>query len=329
VAIGSGLAGSFGWSKESTYGTRVAPAKFIRHRTATFNREQTRVQGIGVQSGALGPRGDHYVETNTWATAQVDFDVATLNMLQLWENLMGTSTGPTLINGSSYSATFTLADNVGKMLTMQSNVPLRGGTNKAKEITGAKATAATFSVAVGELLQCSMEFDGRKYDTAQTLASPSYVSGVPFHFGQANLKLGTFSSETAVTGVRSFSATVSRPMDTEAFIFNNSGLKQEPVLNDLAEITGTITADYLATADFEDRFTGLTLPSLVFECVSTVAISGANYPTFRLTIPGVSIDGPAQNVDGYEVPMNDWNFQWRYDGTNLPSIYVVTSESSL
>jgi hypothetical protein len=161
------------------------------------------------------------------------------------------------------------------------------------------------------------------------LAAASYVSGVPFHFGQANLKLGTFGAEAAVTGVRSFSATINRPMDDSAFTFNASGLKQQPVLNGPTEITGTIEADYLSTSDFEDRYTGLTLPSLVFECVSTVAISGANYPTFRLTIPGVAIEGPAQNVDGYDVPRNQWNFTWKYDGTNLPTIYVVTSESSL
>src|SRR5574337_137992 len=131
MAVGSGISGSFGWSKETVFGTRVAPAKFIRHNQADFQREQNRINGTGIQAGALGLRGDHYVETHQWASAQVDFDVTTLNMLQLWENLMGSSS-ISLISGSAYGATFTLGDNYGKSLTMQANVPLRAvGTSKA------------------------------------------------------------------------------------------------------------------------------------------------------------------------------------------------------
>ena len=62
MSIGSGLSGSFGWSKQTTdYATRVAPAKFIRHRGCDFQPVFNRVQGEGIQSGALGLRGDQLV----------------------------------------------------------------------------------------------------------------------------------------------------------------------------------------------------------------------------------------------------------------------------
>lgn len=330
MAIGSGLSSSFGWSKESTYGTRVAPAKFIRHRRCEFNPVFNRVQGEGIQSGALALRSDHYVQTHQQATASVEFDVTTLNMVQLFENLMGTTAvSAQLGSTAAYSHTLTAGDNLGKKLTVQTNVPLRDGTAKAKEIVGAKATSATISTGIGELLTCQMEFDGQKYDTGQTLASPSYVTGLPFHFGQANLKLGTFSSESAVTGVRSFSVTINRPMDTEAFTFNASGLKQEPVLNAPLEITGTVEADYLASADFETRYLTNTFPSLVFECVGTTLIESPYFPMFRLTLPGVTFDGPGQNVDGYDVSRNQWGFTYRFDGTNHPVILIYSSETTV
>lgn len=333
MSIGSGLSGSFGWSKETVaYGTRVAPAKFIRHNSCSFDPVYNRVQGEGIQSGALGLRGDQLVETHKMATATVDFDVATLGQVQLWENLMGGSSSAQLGGTAAYGHTFALADNysaTSKSLTLQQNVALRTGTDKAKEIVGAKVTSATVAVGIGEKLTASLEFDGQKYDTSQSLAAPSYVSGLPFHFGQANLKLGTYSSEVAVAGVRAFTVTVSRPMDVEAFTFNSSGLKLQPILNAPTEITGVIEADYLATADFEDRFTGMTLPSLVFECVSTTAIATVYYPTWRITIPGVHFEGPGQNHDGYDVPRAQWNFTWKYDGTNLPTIYCITSETTV
>lgn len=332
MSIGSGLSGSFGWSKQTVdYATRVAPAKFIRHRGTSFEPVFNRVQGEGIQSGALGPRSDQLAQTHQAATATVDFDVATLGQVQLWEALMGGSSSG-VITGSAYGHTFTLQDPstaVARGLTLQQNVALRGGTDKAKEITGARATSATISVGVGELLGCSMEFDGRKYDTAQTLASPSYVAGLPFPQRQANLKLGTYASEAAVAGVRAFSCTINRPQDTEDYTFNNSGYKSAPVLNGLTEITGTVEADYLATADFEDRFTGMTYPSMVFEMVGDTLISGSSYPTFRITIPGVHFEGPGQNNAGYDAPRNAWSWSWKYDGTNMPSIYVISTETSV
>lgn len=333
MSIGSGLSGSFGWSKETVaYGTRVAPAKFIRHRTCEFTRVQNRVQGEGIQSGALGLRGDQLMEVTTAATATVEFDVTTLGIVQLIENLMGGASSAQQGGSAAYLHTFTLANNyatTSKSLTLQQNVALRTGTDKAKEITGAKCTSATFSVGVNELLTASMEFDGYGYDTGQSLASPSYVSGLPFHFGQANLKLGTYASESAVTGIRAFSCTIARPMEVEAFTFNSSGKKIQPILNAPTEITGTVEADYLATADFEDRFTGMTLPSLVFECVTTTVIASTYYPTFRITLPGIEISGPGQNNNGYDVPRTAWDYTWKYDGTNLPSIQIMSSETTV
>lgn len=333
MSIGSGLSGSFGWAEQgSAYGTRAAPSKFIRHRSCDFQPVFNRVQGEGIQSGALGPRSDQLVQTHQAATASVEFDVVTLNMVQLIEQLMGGSSSAQQGGSAAYLHTFSLQDPTTAVklgLTLQTNVALRAGTDKAKEIIGARPTSATFSVGVGELLTCQMEFDGQKYDTSQSLASPSYVSGLPFHFGHANLKLGTYNSESAVTGVRAFSCTINRPQDTEGFIFNNSGLKQAPVLNGLTEISGTVEADYIATADFEDRFTGQTYPSLVFECVTTTAIASTYYPTFRITLPGVHFSGPGQNNDGYDVPRNQWSYNWVYDGTNLPKIEVQSSETSV
>lgn len=331
MSIGSGMSSSFGWSKESSaYGTRAAPAKFIRHRSCELAPAFNRVQGEGITSGALGVRGDQLVQTHQSATASVEFDVQTLNMLQLWENLMGGSSSAQQAATAAYLHVFTLADNysaTNKSLTLQTNVALRGGTNKAKEITGAKATSATISCGIGEMLTCSMEFDGQKWDDSQSLAAPSYVSSVPYRFGQATLSLGTYASESAVSGVRAFSATISRPMDTEAFSFGASGLKQQPVLNGATEISGTIEADYLATTDFEERMTDLTLPSLVI--VFTGATIESPYAAYwSLTVPGIHITGNQGN-DGLDAPRTSWDWTWVYDGTNLPKITQMSSEASV
>jgi Phage tail tube protein len=263
--------------------------------------------------------------------------VVTLNMVQLMEALMGGSSSAQQGGTAAYLHTFTLQEPttaVARGMTLQQNVALRGGTDKAKEIVGARPISATFSVGRGELLTSQFEFDGQKYDTSQTLASPSYVSGVPFHFGEAALKLGTYGAESAVTGVRAVSATVTIPQDTEYQSFGGGGLKGAPVPNAPVTISGTIDADYVATADFEDRFTGMTFPSLVFECVGAVAtgkpaIASTYFPTWRLCVPGVHFTGPGQNNAGRDVPSNQWAWDWVEDGTNQPFIQVMSSETSV
>jgi len=329
MAVGSGLSSSFGYSKETVYGTRVAPAKFVPHRKFDVNGIYQRVTGEGIVSGALSPRGDQLAEVSTAATASAEFDVQTLNMVRLIENLMGTTAVSAQQGGTAaYLHTFTLGDNLGKMLTMQSNAPLRDGTTKAKEITGAKCTSATFSVGVNELLTAQMEFDGQGYSTAQTLASPSYVASKVFNFKQAAFKLGTFNSEVAISGVRAFSCTIDRPQDVDAYQFGAAGVKQQPVLNGLTSITGSIEFDYINTADFETRMSAMTLDSLVFECVTTTAIATTYFPTFRITLPGVHFEGMV-NAEGTDVVRPTFSFTHLYDGTNMPFIQIMSSETSV
>lgn len=330
MPYGSGLSSSFGVSKESTYGTRVAPAKFIRVRNADFQREQNRAQGQGITAGAPLARGDHYVETHDWASATVDLDVQNVGMGVLLENLMGTTaTVAQQAATIAYLQTHTLGDNYGKSLTMQANVPLRTGTAKAKEINGAKISQATFACGVGEFLTASLTFDGRAYDTSQTLAAPSYVTTNPFHFKYMNFKLGTYASEAAVNGIRSVQVQITRPMDADDFTYNNSGKKVEPVQNGDVEFAITVESDYLATSDFEDRFTGLTSTSMVWEFVGPTAIASTYYPTFRITLPQVWVDGPAMNVAGTDVARTQYTLRGTYDGTNMPKIEYMSTDTAV
>jgi len=328
MPVGSGLSSSAGYSKETVYGTRVAPAKFIPHRRFDINGIYNRVQGEGIVSGALSPRGDQLAEVSTAGTASLECDVQTLNMVRLIENLMGGSSSAQQGGSAAYLHTFTLQDNLGKSMTLQSNAPLRDGTAKAKEVTGAKATSATFSVGVNELLTMQMEFDAQGYSTSQSLASPSYVASKVFNFKQAAFKLGTFNSEVAISGVRAFSCTIERPMDVDAYQFGASGVKQQPVLNGLTSITGSIEFDYVAVADFETRMSAMTLDSLVFECVTTTAIASTYYPTFRITLPGVHFEGMV-NAEGTDVVRPTFSFTHLYDGTNMPFIQIMSSETSV
>ncbi len=333
MGIGSGMGSSFGFSAESTWGTRVAPTKFVKHRSASINRVPNRPQGDGIITGAFGPNLDHYVETYHAATGTVAIDVPYSKMGVLLNTLMGGSVSPVQqASSAAYLQTHVLADTYGKSITGQVGVPCRDGTVKCHEFTGGKITSAEFSCKTDGLLQANLQIDGRKFDDSQTLATVSHTAGVKaFHGGQMAVKIGTYNSEAEIK-VREASITVERPYDTEDYTTNASGLKNQQVLNGPANISGSLTVDW-TLADgkaLQDLVVANTSNSIILEWVSTVAIASTYYPTFRVTVPSVTWDGDIQGADGPQELTSKFDFTWRDDSSgNLPTIAYMSADTAL
>lgn len=327
----SGLRSQVGFSAETTYGTYVAPAAFVRARSYNLDFTPTRVQGEGIQTGLLGPLGGQFAQTVRSASGQIEMDVQTARMGLLLQTLMGTAVTPTQIGTSTaYTQTHTLADTRGRMLTVQVGAPYRNGaTVIAQTMVGAKVPSASFSCATDGLLTGSFTLDGRDFTTTQTLATASYASGaVPFNGGQMAVRMGTFGSESSVSGVRSVTVSIERPHDASAYTAGQSGLKLEPVLNGLANITVSIEADWLDKATFQDLAHATTPTSFVWEFTGAT-ISGANVQTFRVTLPSIHFDPVTQGVPGPDALTATWTAVWRFDGTNLPVITTISADTAL
>jgi len=329
MAIGSGLAASIAYRAETgSYGTYIAPNSFLRARSASIEKTATRVQGEGIASGAHMPLTAHYVETVTGASANITFDVQSRGMGTLLLPLFGASTTAQQGGTTAYLHTLTVSDPVGKYLTVQAGVPYRGGTVLPHTLTGGKVTKFDLSVSVDGIAEGSVDIDGKAFTTTQSLAAPSYTSTNVFHGGQLNVKAGTWSSETAVTGVRAVNISVSRGLDTEDYTAGQTGTKSEPVLNAYTEITGTITADWLAVATFQTLAHGTTATSLVVELVGPI-ISSTYAETFRFKIPGVLFKPSTQGWDGPSELTNEWSFKAAYDGTNVPALEIISAETTI
>jgi hypothetical protein len=288
-----------------------------------------RQQGEGIQSGNFGPVGAQFVETTNAATATIDMDIQTSKMGVLLNTLMGGSVTPTAQGATiAYLAAFPLADTYGKFMTVQIGAPYRSGTVQPHTLTGGKVASASFSCDLGGILSGSFSLDGKSFTTAQTLAAPSYSASNVFHFAQSTLKLGTYGSEAAVSGVRNVSVSIERPHDVGDYTTGSVGTKSEPVLNGPANITVDITADWLAKATFQDLAHGTTPTSLVWEFEGPV-IASTYKETFRVTLPSVYFEPATQGVGGPGELTTGWQAVWRYDGTNLPKIETISADSAL
>lgn len=330
MAIGSGLASQFGFINESTYGTAVTVTKFPRHKPGTFIRQRnTRVQGEGITAGMLGHHAGHYVETAKAAEVALVMDAASKGMGLLLQALMGTSVTPVQQGATTaYLQTHTLADPVGKFLTTQIGVPRRGGTVDAWTGKGCKMVSAEFTCETKGILQAAWALDAREWDDAVGLASASYVATNVFKFDQLVVKLGAFGAEASVSGVRGISCKIDRPLDVEGYYAGAAGLKTEPVLNDRTMITGKLSTDHLNVTDFSDRFHDNTLTSMVLEWTGPL-IQTPHSETLRITVPGIYLTGDSANPDGVDVVKPEYEFEWKYDGTNMPKIEYMSSDTVL
>lgn len=328
MAIGSGLGAQLGIAAESTYGTFVAPTKFIEFTKESLAFKKTTAQSTGIAAGRLLALSSRRVLTRKEVQGSIDLEVTNKGMGLLLQALMGTSVTPVQQETTTaYLQTHTLADTVGKSLTIQMGVPLTTGTVTDKSFLGCKVTSGEFSCEVGGMLMGTFEFDGRDCDETQTLAAASYSNMTPFHFGQMAVKTGTYSSETALDGIRKVSVKVERPQDVERFYANQSALKKEPISNDLVKISGTLETDYVATT-LDDLHTSDGATSLVWEFVGPT-IETTYKETFRVVLPAIRLDEGPPVVDGYGVVKPSFNFVGLYDGTNQPRIEYISTDTAL
>jgi len=328
MAIGSGLGAQIGIASEVTYGTFVAPTRFIEFTKESLVLKKTTAQSSGIAAGRLMALSSRRVVTQKEVSGSLELEVTNKGMGVLLQALMGTTVTPVQqAVTTAYLQTHTLADTWGKSLTIQKGVPLTTGTVTDKSFLGCKVTSAEFSCEVGGMLTSSFEFDGKDCDESQTLAAASYSNMSPFHFGQLAVKSGSFGTETALDGVRKVSVKIERPQATDRFYANSSALKAQPISNDLVKITGSLEMDYVATT-VDDLHTSDGATSLVVEFVGPL-IASTYFETFRIKLPAIKIDDAPPTVDGYGVVKPTFNFTALYDGTNAVAIEYMSTDTTV
>ncbi|MFD9306137.1 phage tail tube protein [Streptomyces sp. NPDC060048] len=328
MAIGSGLGGQLGIVAESTYGTFVAPTRFLEFSKESLVLKKRTEQSAGVAAGRLLALSDRRVLTQQEVTGSIDLEVTSSGMGLFLQALMGTTVTPVQQGATAaYLQTHTLADSFGKNLTIQKGVPLTTGTVTDKTFLGCKVVGAEFSCEAGGMLMSSWQIDGRTCDEAQTLAAATYPVRAPFHFAQLAVKTGTFASETAHDGVRKVNVKIERPMATDRYYAGQAGLKKEPIANGLVKITGSLEMDYVSTT-LDDLHTSDGATSLVLEWVGPL-IASTFYQTFRITLPAIKIDEAPPNIEGFEVVKPTYQFTALYDGTNQPVITYISVDTAV
>src|SRR5687768_1517395 len=119
MGIGSGLGSSFGLAPEVTYGTYVAPTRWL-DGSATLRKSKQIFQGGGMAAGRLMQPGSRRVMITAAGGGQFNCSVMSVRMGHLLNALMGGTVSPVQQGATTaYLQTHPLADTFGKMYTMQ------------------------------------------------------------------------------------------------------------------------------------------------------------------------------------------------------------------
>lgn len=340
MAVRSGLSNQFGFVKEVTYGTSVAPSKFLPVLSPDLKLVQNFVQGAGLYSGDFGPRAAQNVLATVGGIGTVSMDVQNKDMGLLIQALMGTTVTPVQQAATAaYLQTHTLADPFGKSLTCQSGVAqITDGVVKPYTLLGTKVVGAEFSGTPGDVMKATFDLDAQNLVESTALASVSYATGLaPFSGGASgastgiDVKTGTYASETHLEGVTAWSVKIQRQSKTDDYRAGNSGKKSEPVLNAIdSTITGSLSVDYYDKTKVADLWAAGTTTALVIEAVGTNIASTYNY-TFRIVVPSIKFTDPSSTptVSGPDMVNSDFPWTWVYDGTNLPRIDIIEVATTL
>lgn len=331
MAIGSGIAGSLGVAPEVTYGTYVAPTKFLEVNKVGLKKVKNIKQGGGLASGRFAQRGSRRVVTTNAAAGDIEMEVPNKGFGLILQALMGTTVTPVQQTTTpAYLQTHTLADNIGKMLTAQVGVPDLAGTVRPYTYLGCKVMAAEFSCGVDDLLMTKVTLDSRQVVESQTLAAPSYPTGLlPRSFPEMGFKWGTFGSEVAIQGVRKVTLRIERPQAGGRFYANNAGLKSEPIMNNWVKVSGTIETDFVDKTLFADRFAADGSASMIWEFVGPL-IAGTFFETFRVRVPMVFLDTDTPTLDSIDIVNPSFSFTAQDDGTNpFVSIEYMSTDTTV
>lgn len=328
MPIGSGLGGQAGFARETTWGVPVAPDHFVKATSVDITPANNVVQGGGfdttlVEDGAeyalISKAGTGHLET----IARAGIATGTKSPLGLiLQDIHGSYAAPVQQTATiAYLSTYTIGDTGGKSLTLQDTLPNRAGTVYPFTLLGAKVMSATFSCTQGDYLRVSVDFDGSQVVESQATATASFVSAVPFHFGDMAFKLGAFGSEAAVQGVKGFSLTITRTSDTDQAYYANNALsnvsiKAEQIISDRITVAGSVDIDLATKADFWDRGRDNVATSMIIPFIKGTAIASTYFPTLQFACPMTYFGAVSSSLDDNGVVNASVPFVAKYDSAN-------------
>ncbi len=345
MSIGSGLGASLGIGIETAgaYGTAAVPTQWPPFDSSELKFAPVVYQGSGLHAGQLVRYGSEAVRTNGDVNGSVKQSFYYSGMQRLLASLMGTLGSVTPAQQGSttaYSATHAFSNTWHQSLTLQEGIPDVSGTVHYWQTLGAKVTQGQFECSAGNPLAVTWTVDGQDRFELGSGTAPTVPGAVPLYaWHQMAVKIGAYGSEAKVDGVSKSTCVIKRAQADKRFnagnVTSNPSLiyavKDEPVDNGFADITGTLETEYLNDALVETYYQTQTPFSLI-QTFTSAALAGVGFPySLSFNFPNcLFLTGEDPTVPGPDIVKPSMPWVALNDGVHpVCSVTVVSKETAL
>lgn len=312
-----------GLSKETTYGTRVVPAKFFEFDTESFQADVRAHVSQQLGSGATVARGSRRKLVTRSAGGGLSMEVPNKGYGSVLDLMHDNAVTPVQ---QGATPAYLQTHNIGltaptKSATIQTNRPDSTNTDRPFDYLGCMLTEVEWSIAADGALMASHTFDVQEEQTNQTLAVRSLPTGLEsFVFTEGSLSI----AGGAVADVTDASLSCSFARQTDFYPLGTTGLKAKPVQNAISEFTGALSARFTDLTHY-NRYKNNTQVALVLSFVSPT-LAGTGFPfRFTITCAQVAFTGETPTVQGPDVLAINLPYQVLYNGTNAPVVVEYMS----
>lgn len=322
--MASGFAARIGVARETVFGTRVAPARFLPLTAEDLGFSYTRYRSPGIGSGMWGAPS---IVTSAVGSGSISGDVPTTGFGYLLDGLHGNTVTPTVIGTTTaHEQVHTLNSPPSKSYTVQVQTPpVSSQTLVPHDMLGVMLSGATFSWSPQGVLSFAMPAIVRDLDLDQTNATYTAPTGYTlFSFQGGAIKIGGVA-EGNIIGDGSLELGYS--LRDDAFMLGSGGRIAKPVLTDKPSATGTFTADFEGNANL-NRVINNTIADVVMTFTGPTIV-GVNSYLFEMTIPDCVFTSPRPTVSGPGPVAQSVTFESASATGAPPVIRYVSTDTAL
>lgn len=308
------------------YGDPVTPSRFLEFVSDGIKLNVDHIESSAIRTGNRVLRADRQTVNRKDATGQIVFEVANKGFGLLLAEMLGKDAVITTPPGGTISRlhTHTMGDPYNRSLTMQFGGPDTGGTVRTFTYKGVKIPEWELSCGLGEFLKLTVGVDAQDEDTTIGLAAAVYPAGqeiLSFTGGRIQLAGGNFDA-------RSISLKMGQGLNVNRQFIRSNTLKKEPILGAMAELSGSIEAEFMSLTEY-NRYVAGSTAQLIATFTGSIIESAIPY-MLRVTLPAVRFDGETPNVDGMDIITQPLPFKVLNDTVNEPIIveYQTTDIAS-
>lgn len=300
MATRTGLDAQLGYSSETTYGTYVAPTKFIEFISETMGggAESVRKVYSGGLGRGLGRRANASRTQPASVSGGVVVEVGDRGLQGLLAHVFGAPAAPTTTNvdSTTYSEwTYKWPPangNQGRSFSMQIGKPGVGGTVHPFNYLGCKVTGWEISAEIDAAARLSLEVFAQSLDIANALVAASFDDSLEYFFQDAALSVG---SQT-LGAIRSITMSGVNALNTERRGISQ-GLPLEPLANGEWELTGNLDGEFIDLALLNAWRDG-TQAVLTLNFASRRVTSRTG---FSVRLPAIEYTGSVPQVGGPDI----------------------------